>query len=478
MKHCTNCGLPIAQDVTTCPRCGTFVPYTSTKLPAIDSATGTTISTTPPSFDTQGSRTDAETPQLGFEPTQESNLPSSPMHPVYQEYPNVPSTSFSQNGGTEPAMPAVQLEAQTPRYPTPPPQTPTPLPPPYIAQQPSPLFLTPPPAPQSGGAFPMNYMDARQAPMYSTPYPPQPQMPYPPQPQIPYVPQPQTKKGLSRGIVALILIVALLLIFSGVGLIYYSAVARPEQLHAQATATAQTILTNDARATNVANTQATGTAVAYSNATATAQAQATAQVQATATALQAIYTQATQGTPALSSSLAAQDNNNWDVNDTTDGGGCGFNAGTYHSTLFSKNFYFPCFARASNFSNFAFQAQMTINQGDEGGLVFRSNSDSDLAQYYLFSITQMGSYRLVVSKDGTNNTTLTEDASTAIKTGVGQLNTLAVVAKGSTLYLYINKQYVGSASDSTYSSGMLGVFASDASTTTDVSFSNAKVWAL
>ena len=121
---------------------------------------------------------------------------------------------------------------------------------------------------------------------------------------------------------------------------------------------------------------------------------------------------------------------------------------------------------------------MTINQGDEGGLVFRSNSNTDLAQYYLFSITQMGGYRLVVSKDGTHNTTLAEDASTAIKTGIGQLNTLAVVAKGSTLYLYINKQYVGSASDSTYSSGMLGVFASDASTDTDVSFSNAEVWAL
>ncbi len=384
------------------------------------------------------------------------------------------STSYSQNGGAEPTIPAVPLGAQTPPNPTPlpqtPPKTPTPFPPPYVAQQQPPLFLTPPSPSQNGGAFPMNYMDARQAPMYSTPYPPQPQMPYPP--------RPQTKKGLSRGIIALILVLALLLIFSGVGLIYYSVVARPAQLHAQATATAQTILTNDARATNVANLQATGTAVAYSNATATAQAQAPAQVQATATALQAIYTQATQGAPALSSSLAAQDNNNWDVNDTTDGGGCGFNAGTYHSTLFSKNFYFPCFAHASNFSNFAFQVQMTINQGDEGGLVFRSNSNTDLAQYYLFSITQTGDYRLVVSKDSTHNTTLTEDASSAIKTGIGQLNTIAVVAKGSTLYLYINKQYVGSASDSTYSSGMLGVFASDASTNTDVSFSNAQVWAL
>lgn len=450
MKHCTNCGLQIAQDITTCPRCGAFVPYTPTK----PLATGTPSHPSSP----DGRRSETDTPQVDFGSPQASNAPSPSDHPVYKEYPTVASAGSSQNGGTEPVLPAVQLGAQTPRYPTPPPQTPPQ----------TPLFLTPPPPPQSGGAFP-NTIDARQAPRYSTPFP-QPQMSYPPQPQV--------KKGLSRGLIALILILALLLVSSGVGLIYYSAVARPAQLHAQATGTAQTILTNDAHSTAIANTQATGTAVAYSNATATVQTQVTAQAQATATALQAIFTQATQGTPALSSALTAQDNFNWDVNDTTDGGGCGFNAGTYHSTLFSKNFYFPCFARASNFSNFAFQVQMTINQGDEGGLVFRGNNNSDLAQFYLFSINQKGTYRLDVSKDTTHNTSIAEDTSTAINTGTGKTNTLAVVAKGGTLYLYINKQYIGSASDTTYSSGLLGVFASATTATTDVSFSNAKVWAL
>ncbi len=396
MKHCTNCGLKIAQDVTTCPRCGAFVP-SPTALLAADTSPSTT---------------------------------------------------------TAPLADGVQ----------------TPLPPPpYVPQQQTPLFLTPPPPPSNSGTFPGDPIAARQTPMYGTAFS---------QTHVPYPPHPQARRGLSRGIVALILILALLLVSSGFGLIYYTTVAHPAQLHAQATAAVQTMLTTNANSTAVANTQATGTTVAYSNATATVQTQATAQAQSTVTALQNIYTQATQGTPALNSSLAGQDNYNWDVNDTTDGGGCGFNTGTYHSTLFSKNFYFPCFARASNFSNFAFQAQLTINQGDEGGLVFRSNSNSDLAQFYLFSINQSGSYRLEVSKDRTHNTSLAEDTSSAIKTGTGQPNTLAVVAKGGTLYLYINKQYVGSASDNTYSSGMLGVFASDASTTTDVSFSNAQVWTL
>ena len=450
MKHCTNCGLKIAQEVTTCPRCGAYVPYTSPPSPTIQ-------------------ETLAATPYIDFGPPQESNTPSSP---VYQEYSIPARTSPDSRGGTDPALPAVNVGGQIPYSSTPLPQTPptmpTPLPPPYVGQQQGPLFLSPPPL-QNSGAIPMNPMDARLAPVYGTPPPPS---------QIPYSPPIQRKSGLSRGVVALILILTLLLVSSGVGLIYYSTVARPAQLHAQATSTAQTILTSDARSTAVANTQATGTAVAYSNATATVQAQVTAQAQATATALQAIYTQSTQGTPVLNSSLAAQDNNNWDVNDTTDGGGCGFNAGTYHTTLFSKNFYFPCFAHTASFNNFTFQVQMTINQGDEGGLVFRSNSNTDIAQYYLFSINQNGTYRLVVSKDSSHNTTLAQDSSPAIKTGINQTNLIAVVAKGSTLYLYINKQYIGSVSDSSYSSGLLGVFASDSSTTTDVSFKNAQVWQL
>ncbi len=264
----------------------------------------------------------------------------------------------------------------------------------------------------------------------------------------------------------------------GVSLIYYTTVAHPAQLHAQATATIQTALTADAHTTATAQAQVTATAVANANATTTAQTQATAQAQATVTALQSIYTQATQGGPAFTSSLAAQDNNNWDVNDTTDGGGCGFNAGSYHTTILSNHFYFPCFAPGTNFGNFAYQAEVTINQGNEGGLIFRANSNFDLAQFYLFSIDQTGNYSLAVSKDKTHGTTLASDASPAIKTGAGKQNLLTVISKGNIFYLYINKQYVGSASDSSYSTGEIGVFASDSTANTDVSFRNAQVWSL
>jgi len=264
----------------------------------------------------------------------------------------------------------------------------------------------------------------------------------------------------------------------GAGLIYYSTVTRPAQLHAQATATAQTIFTANANTTATANAQVTGTAVANAHATSTAQAQATAQVQATVTALQNIYTQATQGGPTFNSSLAAQDNSNWDVNDTTDGGGCGFNGGSYHATIKAKKFYLPCLAPGTNFRNFAYQVEMTINQGDAGGLIFRASGDVNAAQFYFFRIDQKGNYGLDVSKDQTHGLSIVSDTNPAIKSGTNQTNLLTVVAKGNIFYLYINKQYVGSASDNSYGSGGIGVFADDSNADTDVSFKNAQVWSL
>lgn len=447
MKHCTNCGLQMAQELTTCPRCGASVPYNTTKpLPTSSSS----IEPTSVAPATQ-KMPESAGPQLDFSPQQSSFSAQS----SYQEYP---------------ALPAIPSEPRTQQIAgmglTPPPPTPIP---PYSPQSQPPLFLTPPPPPTQNRTFYENPMLAGQAPPYGSSFPPL---------QTPFPAQRQKRSSLSRGLIALVIVLALLLMSGGVGLIYYSTVARPAQLHAQATATMQTQLTANAHGTAIANTQATSTAVANANATATVQTQATVQAQATVTALQNIYTQATKGVPATTSPLAAQDNNNWDVNDAVGGGGCGFNAGTYHATMQSKNFYFTCFAQATNFSNFAFQVQMTINQGDAGGLVFRSNSNRDLAQFYLFSIDQKGGYRLDVSKDQTHGMPIAEDTSSAIKTGLGQLNTLTVIAKGSSIYFYINKQYVGSATDNTYSSGMLGVFAADDTSNTDVSFSNAQVWAL
>src|SRR5262249_29763872 len=110
-------------------------------------------------------------------------------------------------------------------------------------------------------------------------------------------------RSSSAGPTFLLTLLALLVMASGIGLLYYSAVFRRGQLHAFATATVQTIQTVQTQTRAKAYAKATGTTQAYDNATAVAQGVATAQAMATTTALQNIYNQATTGIPLLNEPL-------------------------------------------------------------------------------------------------------------------------------------------------------------------------------
>jgi hypothetical protein len=282
--------------------------------------------------------------------------------------------------------------------------------------------------------------------------------------------------SLSRGKAGLLLLLALLMMFSGFGLIYYSMVMRPVQLQVGATQTVQTILTTDVKATTLTNTYATGTAAAQNNTLATAQAQATTAAVATVTVYHGIYTQATAGTPVLDDSLNTNSSSNWDEYSDGNGGGCQFSGGALHATILQKNYFVACFAQATNFSNFAFQTQMTITRGDEGGVIFRANNTN--SNFYYFRVGHDGYYALFLSKGNNLNTTLAEDTSSAIKTAPGQTNMLTVIARGGTLYFFVNKQFVKSVSNTTFTHGAIGVVAGDLTHPTDVAFTHAEVWQL
>src|SRR5260370_89139 len=92
-----------------------------------------------------------------------------------------------------------------------------------------------------------------------------------------------------------------------------------------------------------------------------------------------------------------------------------------------KGFFQPCFAEAPTFGNFAFQVQMTITQGDEGGIIFRA--DPVNSKFYLFRISQSGAYDLYlyVDNQGTHAKNLLSNSSTLIKQGQNQTNTITVV---------------------------------------------------
>jgi hypothetical protein len=319
----------------------------------------------------------------------------------------------------------------------------------------------------------MGYDQQGFAQQQSFPYSmPQAPLPTIAEPQPTPFPPARSTGGLSKGALIGLGALTLLLIASGISLIFYTTVARPAQLRADATATVQTIMSNNAHAKATAAAQATATGQAYAQATATAQAHA----KATASALQSTFTQATSRTPALNSSMDVQDGANWDVYNAVGGGGCAFVSGALHSSISQKQFYVPCFAHATNFSNFIFDVQMTIVKGDEGGVIFRGNDAA--SKFYYFRVGRDGIYTLNVSKDDKNSAPILFDTSSAIKTGAGQTNQLRVVAQGHNIYLYINQQFVGSTSDPSYNAGEIGVFAGDNQHATDVAFSNARVWPL
>jgi hypothetical protein len=342
-----------------------------------------------------------------------------------------------------------------------------------------------------GGSYP-SYPDqaqpAAQEPMYlyqNQPLPyagasPYAAYPQPGQQTPPEVTPPPKRRGLPLTVTILIIILALLLL-GGSGLIYYAAVYQPQKLHADATATANAQITGTAQANNKATAIASATAQAQANATATAVASATAAASATATALQAILSQATSGTPALRDSLSAQSGSNWDQlpsSNSTAGGSCAFTGGAYHSTMPTKSFFQPCYAQAPTFSNFAYQVNMTITQGDEGGILFRA--DPTNSKYYLFRISQSGAYDLFlyIDNQGTHATNLLSGSTTLFKPGLNQMNTITVVAQGGSLYFFINGQYLNSASNNMFPSGKIGVFGESNTNPTDVAFSNAEVWTI
>lgn len=188
---------------------------------------------------------------------------------------------------------------------------------------------------------------------------------------------------------------------------------------------------------------------------------------------QALYTQVTQAPPALDDPLSGNGTKHWTETTPADGFSCGFSGGAYHvSAPFT-----PCLAQATNFGDLAYQVQMTIVKGERGGIVFRADG---FQKYYTFFIKRSGFYTLITSVDpsmGAQDHTLSTGTSASIKTGLNQANLLTVIARGRSIYLYINRQFIASASDSTYRDGQIGVFGGDPSgAPADVVFSHAQVW--
>ena len=312
---------------------------------------------------------------------------------------------------------------------------------PYGVQSP---YSTPPPNPYNT-LPPASYMSNGKAQLVPPPPPSQPR---------------GNRTGLIIGVVVflLVIIVGGVLTVSHLGTQGSSSSATPTVAPAQATEA----------------TQAHATATAVTAITATAQAQASA----TAAVIAANPNPYTPGLGKVALIDPLSDNSKgyaWDASVHTDGT-CAFSGGSYHSSTSKTQFFYLCTAEVTDFSNFASEVQMKILQGDCGGMVFRGDSNS--GKMYFFEVCQDGTYLFSRYLDFTGNNVkdLAGGSSAAITTGLNQTNVIAVVAQGSTLSIYVNKQKIASASDSTFTHGQIGLFADSSSHPTEVAFNNVKVW--
>jgi FHA domain len=371
---------------------------------------------------------------------------SSPNYPSAQPPYQAPGVQ-QYNAGAQPSYPGVQ-----PSYPPPPSPNPAYSPPPQSYTPPPavpPGYQVPPPVynpAQSGYPPPMSQTPGAGLPSYGA---------LPPQ-------APQQPKRRSTGMIVLIVAIVLILILGSVGFL----VVHNNQV-------------------KVDNDHATATAVQGSHLTATAQvfATQTAIVNAQATATASVIAANPNPYPPHTGTLALIDplkdntaGNKWGEGAVGSSGNCGFSGGSYHVSDTAKNVFVYCIAENSNFSNFAYQVTMVIDKGDCGGLVFRADANTN--SFYHFVVCQNGAFWLS-SYSNSNGTVLIQPKdSAAVQTGLNQQNVIGVVIQGSSINLYINNQNVASATDSTLTSGTIGVIAESVNNASDAAYTNAKVWTL
>jgi hypothetical protein len=269
-------------------------------------------------------------------------------------------------------------------------------------------------------------------------------------PPVPNAPSTPPRRGPSMRVI-LIAAIALVLVLGGIafGFISYN---NAQQSNANATATA-----------------ANSTATARANQTATAHAIETATANANATATALVTSQYPPFTTlALNDPLNANSASGWNTVSA-----CQFTPTGYQVSISQTGYYEACFAANTNFTDFAYQVNMTINQGDCGGLVVRA---VDNQNYYTFDVCQNGQYNFNLYVKNANAGSTKSTASSAIKTGLKQVNTLAVVVQGDTYNLYVNGQHVNTFTDSTFTHGFIGVLSYDVTSPTVVDYDHALVW--
>ena len=441
--QCSYCGTPLPTGAPFCPNCGR--PTTPT-FPGLNNALQQDESGT---INEGASYMDFGPPQAAATKAPDVVPPSSPVQSYQPPLPQQPLPNQQPHmifgAGSQQVYPQAETSPQQqpypsylhyPHYPHSPQQPPTAFgsgqgyaqagPPP---QQPA-MFV--PGQSQQSGTF------GQQREIFPQGYVAQPGSPLQHQ---------QRRPGLSTGVIIL-LVVLVIAIIGGGGILLYATVLLPASQHTQ----------TNARPVTSANKPTV---------------QATAPI--TTTSPQDLYTQVMSRTPTLNDPLTAQDANSWQ--DLATLKACTFTGGELHLHGSAGT----CIGESTNFSDFAYQVKMTIISGNIGGITFRF--DAINRKFYYFAINPDGLYAVVYAGGGTssanNEKLLASATSSAITAGLNQPNTLTVIARGSTINIYINTQFITTLTDSSSTIGAIGMLGGNSGgSTSDVAFSNVQVWTL
>jgi hypothetical protein len=169
---------------------------------------------------------------------------------------------------------------------------------------------------------------------------------------------------------------------------------------------------------------------------------------------------------------------NWQEGLNANRASCQFKQGAYHAFQPRQGYFHACIAQLTDFSNFAYEGEMTILQGDYAGMLFRAVNGID-SHYYLFRLNKDGSYAFKRYIDGIDRDAIVLDTgfSQAYHPGYAQKNRIAVVADGNRMTLYINGQRLVTVSDAAYMHGQIGVLAgSEQQAPAEAAFSDIRVW--
>jgi hypothetical protein len=190
---------------------------------------------------------------------------------------------------------------------------------------------------------------------------------------------------------------------------------------------------------------------------------------------QQLYQQVTSQKPTFTDSLQNASSSLWAVAQHPTYG-CKIKSDGLHVYVKDAHHYYYCSSGHGSLMNFAFQVEMKMLSGSGGGIVFRVNAV--LGSYYYFHIYPDGVFHMYITKNHKLGAELGAGNSGTFASGLGQKNTLTVIAQGSLFLFYVNKQFIYKVQDTNYSSGYLGVMADDDTSPAETLYTNAQIWLL